>query len=437
MLKSALAASVLASAGSASGQNWMAGKRPNILFMVADNLGRESVGCYGSHIFKTPRLDGLAAEGIVFENCLVAAPLCAPARYSWNTGRYPYRGDMDTQPETDNPDSWISPGEVTIAQILRQAGYRTALVGKWNQGYGERSNPLKYGFDEFYGHYAGHADYYTHIYNSDMKKYFYRNLTPIDDQGYIDTLFTDEALRCLQRFQKQDQPFYLNLCFFSPHGPYQAPPGYYHSENPDVRYRYMIEYLDLCVGRVLDEIDRLGLAENTLVVFVSDQGSSQMNDFGRTLWEGGLKTIGIARWKGKTPPGTRVQAPWAQVDLYTTFAALGGAKVPTDRVIDGIDITPALVKGQEMAHNRTLYWSYSKEDAIRQGDWKLHLTNSKVDGLFDLSRDPDEKQNLAPQETARADKMLKMLQNWKAECVAAQPRRPRRKKQKKDKQEES
>ena len=426
-MKSAFAVSALTALAPRLTGGQTAAKKPNILFIVADNLGRESIGCYGQHIFKTPRLDRLATEGVVFENCLVAAPLCAPARYSWNTGRYPYRGDMITQPNPENPDSWIVPTEVTLARILKDAGYHTALVGKWNQGYGDKANPLSYGFDEFYGHYAGHADYYTHLYNKDPGNYFYRNRTPINDQGYLDTLFTDEALRCLQKCQGQKQPFYLNLCFFAPHGPYQSPPGYPKDEKTDVRYQYMIEYLDSCVGRVLDELDRLGLAENTLVIFASDQGGSRVNNYDRTLWEVGIKTVAMARWKGHTPPGGRVKTPWVQIDLFTTLAALAGAKIPTDRVIDGVNITP-LLDGRETEHNRTIYWSYGKEDAIRQGDWKLHLTGGKVDGLFDLSKDPEEKNSLATQETARVQKMLDLLQEWKKQCVAAQPRRPRGKK---------
>jgi arylsulfatase A-like enzyme len=394
--------------------------KPSILLIVADNLGRESVGYYGNRIHATPHLDKLASAGVVFDQCLIAAPLCAPARCGWNTGRHPLRvGINDKQPSPKNPESGLSPKEITIAQLLKGAGYDTALVGKWNLGYAEKFNPRHFGFDQFYGSLAGHADYYTHVYNSDMKIHFYRDLTPVNDRGYFDELFTDEAVRYLQARKGNPRPFYLNLCFYAPHGPYQAPPGYYHSDDREVNYQHMVEYLDTCVGRVLAEVDRLGLAENTLIVFLSDQGGSFKNDYGRTLREPSLKVVCNAAWKGVIPAGKRIGTPWLHVDLFAVFAGLAGVPVPQDRVIDAQDIWP-LFEGREWPHDRTFFWKFHKEDAVRQGDWKLHLTGGKVDGLFNLASDPEEKDNLASRHPGKVEELQARQAKWKAECLAQQ-----------------
>jgi len=394
-------------------------KRPNIIFMTVDNLGRESVGYYGQHIYKTPRMDKLASEGVVFENCLIATPLCGPARCAWNTGRHPYRVGLNSQPKPNDPNSGLSTKEETIAKVLKKSGYRTALFGKWNLGYDKKFNPLNHGFDVYYGSTAGHADYYTHFYNSSNRKHFYRDKTPVDDKGYFDQLFTDEAIKYIKKHKNSRAPFYLNLCFYAPHGPYQAPPGYYHSNDPLKNYQYMIEYLDYCVGRVVDTVDQLGMSENTLLVFLSDQGASTANDYDRDLAEGGLKVICNARWKGHIPAGKRVRTPWMHLDLFHTFAFTAKAEVPTDRGYDGQNIWP-LFEGRELDYNRTLCWTYRDEDAIRVGDWKLRWKTDKMIGLFDLSNDPEEKNDLSAKYPDKVKNMQMVHAKWKTECEKSQ-----------------
>jgi len=403
------------------------GVKPNIIFMVADNLGRESVGFYKDDATEasmelaigTPRLDAMASRGVIFDNCLVATPLCGPARCGWNTGRHAYRVGMNSQPKPDDPESGVSPEEITIAEILKAVGYDTALFGKWNQGYAEKFSAVYQGFDEFYGSNAGHADYYTHVYDRDNKRHFYRNLTPINDEGYFDQLFTDEALKYLRKRKGNPKPFYLNLTFYAPHGPYQTPPGYDHSDDRMVNYKYMIQYLDSCVGRVLDEVQRLGMAENTLIVFLSDQGASTLNDFERNLAQGGLKVVCNALWPGRIPAGKRIQSPWLHLDLYAVFAGVAGAVIPQDRVIDARDVWP-LFAGQEQAHDRTFYWTFGDEDAVRIGDMKLRMKDGEVLGLFDLATDADEEYNLASARPCQVTKMRSMLAKWKAQCEAQQ-----------------
>ena len=392
---------------------------PNIIFMVADNLGCEAVDYYGEGIFETPRLNTMASEGVVFDNCLIATPLCSPARCAWNTGRHPYRVGINSQTRPDDPESGLSLQEVSIARLLRNAGYTTGLFGKWNLGYAATFNPLHHGFHEFYGSNAGHADYYTHLYNRDMKSHFFRGLEPIAHEGYFDTLFTDEAIKFINRQSQEPEPFYLNLAFYAPHGPYQAPPGYYHSDDPMVNYQYMVEYLDLCVGRVLDAVHRSGIAENTLIVFLSDQGGSRTNGYGRTLYERSLRVICNAVWPGKIAPNTRIHTPWIHYDLYATFAALAGATVPDDRVIDAQNVWP-LFEGKEQPLDRPMHWTYRTEDAVREGNLKLHATDGKPDGLFDLSTDPEEQRDLCATAPEKVEEMMAEHLLWKQACEAQQ-----------------
>jgi arylsulfatase A-like enzyme len=402
-------------------------QKPNIILIVADNLGREAVGFYKADSteasdklkIKTPHLDRLASEGVIFENCLIGTPLCGPARCGWNTGRHAYRVGLNSQTNPRIPERGLSPKEITIAEILKDAGYDTALFGKWNLGYAEKFNPIYHGFDQYYGSNAGHADYYTHLYNSDMKKHFYRNLTPINDEGYFDELFTDEAVRYLRARKGNAKPFYLNLAFYAPHGPYQSPPGYYHSDDPKTNYKHMVQYLDFSVNRVLEEVDRLGIAKNTLIVFLSDQGSSFLNGYGRTLSESSLKVICCARWNEIIPRGKRVQTPWLHLDLYAVFARLAGARIPRDRVIDAINVWP-LFEAREMEHNRTFYWTFKDEDAIRIGDVKLRMKNGKTLGLFDLTADPTEQKDLAPTFPEKVKQMIDLQAKWKKECQTQQ-----------------
>ena len=413
----------MATAGTVLAQSDLKGipveNKPNIIFMVADNLGREAVGYYGDGKFETPRLNTMATEGVVFDNCLIATPLCSPARCGWNTGRHPYRVGINSQTNPSNPESGLSLDEVSLARILRNAGYTTGLFGKWNLGYAEKFNPLHHGFHEFYGSNAGHADYYTHLYNRDMKSHFFRDFDPIDDEGYFDTLFTNEAIHFIERQSKESAPFYLNLPFYAPHGPYQAPPGYYHSDDPMINYQYMVEYLDLCVGRVLDAVQQAGIAENTLVVFLSDQGGSRTNGYGRTLWERSLKVVCNAIWPGQIAPNTRATKPWVHYDLYATFAALAGAQVPDDRTIDAQNVWP-LFQGKEQPLDRRLHWTYRNEDAVREGDLKLHVTDGTPDGLFDLSSDPEEKLDLRTTTSEKVKEMMAKHHVWKQECETQQ-----------------
>lgn len=401
--------------------------KPNIILMVAGNLGREAVGFYEFDTteasnelkIKTPCLDRLASQGVVFDDCLIGTPLCGPARCGLNTGRHAYRVGLNDQTNPHRSEDGLSSEEVTIAEILRDTGYDTALFGKWNLGYAEKFNSLRHGFNLFYGSNAGHADYYTHMYDKDDKRHFYRDFTPINDEGYFDKLFTDEAVRFLRTRKANAKPFYMNLTFYAPHGPYQPPPSCNQSDDPKENYKHMVQYLDCCVGRIVDEVDRLGIGEKTIIVFLSDQGGSFLNGYGRTLSQPTLKVICNARWSGRIPARTRIQTPWLHLDLYAVFATLAEAEIPRDRVVDAENVWP-LFEGREAKHDRMFCWTFKNEDAIRMGDLKLRMKDSKILGLFDLAVDPAEEKDLSSARREEVKRMQGLPAKWKKECEAQQ-----------------
>lgn len=390
-------------------------KRPNLVMIIADNLGVESVGTYGGTLFSTPRIDSIGRDGVIFDNCYIGTPLCSPARAGLMTGRYPQCAGVHGQPNPNRPeDGGLSLDEVTLANVLKDAGYKAAIFGKWNLGYHPKFLPIHRGFDTYYGINAGHADYYTHIYDRDGKKYFYRDTTPVDPEGYVDNLCTDEALKYLSEQKDSEAPFFMVMAFFTPHGPYQSPPGYPTEADTDAVYGQMIDNMDRLTGRILDKLDETGLAQNTLVMFISDQGSSRMNPYKRDLTEGGLKVVCHARCPGHIKPGIRVGTPMISYDWFTTFAELGAGKIPTDRLIVGKNISH-LFQGDGECPHEAFYWHYGNEDAIREGNWKLHLKNGKVLGLFDLASDPEAKRELSADHPQRVENLKKKLLSWKAD----------------------
>ncbi|MHC4994676.1 MAG: sulfatase-like hydrolase/transferase [Planctomycetota bacterium] len=387
---------------------------PNIVLLVVDNMGRESVGHYGGKLFSTPRIDAIGSEGVVFERCYIGTPLCSPARAGLMTGRYPHWAGVFGQPDPRKPkEGGLDLREVTLAQTLKAAGYHTGLFGKWNLGYDEIYLPTRRGFDRYYGINAGHADYYTHIYDKDGKKYFYSDTEPIDPVGYVDNLCVDEALKWLRHVGRNDRPFFLEVAFFTPHGPYQSPPGYPAEGDVDAVYGYMIDNLDKNVGRIIDGLKEVGVADDTLIVFLSDQGASSKNPYRRDLTEGGLKVVCYAKWPGHTAAGARVATPFISYDWFTTLTEIGGGAIPTDRVIVGKNIG-RLLRGDGPSPHETFYWTYKDEDAVLHDDWKLHLKNDGVQGLYYLSDDAEAKNDLAGRYPERVERLRKMIETHKA-----------------------
>ena len=396
-------------------------ERPNIVLIFSDDQGWGDVSCYYSEI-ATPNIDSLARDGVKFTSWYSASSICTPSRFGLLTGRYPSRskdrllGALMSLGEQDARRG-IHQGETTIAQVLRGQGYRTALVGKWHLGHGDVGFlPTRHGFDSFYGHTAGCIDFFTMRYG--IKPDWYRGEKLIDETGYATDLITDEAVRFLER-QQGDRPFFLYLPYNAPHFGKGYDPGKRQVTNimqakPEdlARVSYiadptrrvfaaMVMSLDDGIGRVLTALNRQGLEQDTLVIFMTDHGGDP--DYGggngplrgekATLFEGGIRVPCLIRWPGKLKAGTTVDFVGSSLDLFATFCSLAGADVSKFQ-LDGIDLLPQLLEGQPR-RERELFWQLRNEAALRHGEWKYLQTADGRELLFNLGRDLGEADNLA------------------------------------------
>jgi arylsulfatase A-like enzyme len=438
---------------------------PNIVLIVADDLGYGDLASYGHHTIKTPALDRLAREGIRLTSYYAASPLCSPSRAAMLTGRTPFRTGIESWiPETS--DVQLGPREITLATLLKAKGYETYLSGKWhvNGGLGvtRHTQPRDHGFDHSLAFHAfaipSHRD----------PENFYRDGQPVGRiQGYAAQIVTDEALRQLGA-RDAGRPFFLYLAFAEPHGTVASPefftdlyraftrgqpepfangggvPGNLAARGPG-EYYANVTHMDFQIGRLLEGLDRLGRRDDTLVVFTSDNGPVtedwrhwyEVNLYGSTgglrgrkadLYDGGIRVPAIVRWPGHVPPGTTSDAPVIGYDLLPTLAAAAGVAVPTDRPLDGEDVT-AVLRGQPFARRRPLYWEFEDDQgfhyALRDGDLKLIADRSLARvRLFDLRQDRFEVEDVAAARPELARRMLETVRARAAE-VAADPLRPR------------
>jgi arylsulfatase A-like enzyme len=396
-------------------------ERPNLVLIFSDDQGWGDVSCYHGDI-PTPNIDSLARDGARFTSWYVASSICTPSRYGLLTGRYPSRsrdrllGALMSL-EKEDATRGLHQGETTIASVLQRQGYVTGLVGKWHLGHGAKSFlPTRHGFDTFYGHTAGCIDFFTMRYG--IKPDWYRNEKLIDETGYATDLITDEAIRFLAR-QKAEKPFFLYLAYNAPHFGKGYDPGkrqvtnilqakkedllrVRHIKDPVRRvFSAMVLSLDDGIGRFLAALNKQGLAKNTLVIFMTDHGADP--DYGgsngplrgekATLFEGGIRVPCLMRWPGQIKPGTVVDSVCSSLDLFPTFCELSGAD-PSKYALDGRALGVAELNGQAIPP-RELFWELHSEAALRDGSWKYLRTADGKEYLFDLSKDRDEKTNLA------------------------------------------
>lgn len=370
----------------------MSANRPNFLLMMADDLGYSDLSCYGSKENKTPALDKLASEGIRFTDFYAACAVCSPSRAAFLTGRFSVRAGVYSWIHTSHK-MHLRRKEVTIAELLKGAGYSTAHVGKWHLGYdleegfGDGPNPADQGFDYWLA--TGNNASPSH-HNPDN---FVRNGTALGVvEGYSCQIVADEAIGWLDKFRDRTKPFYLNVWFHEPHMRVAAPEEFrdrhLDTERPD--YYGCIENMDSAVARLLRELDSMGVSENTVVVFTSDNGSYMKgsNDplTGRKtqLWEGGIREPGIMRWPGRIKPGAVSDTPAGLVDLLPTVCDIAGVPLPKGTTIDGTSLRP-LFAGGRLKRTTPLYWFYSPSRpvcVIRDGDYSLI-----ADPEIELSRD--------------------------------------------------
>ena len=384
--------------------------RPNVVFILADDLGWGDLSCYGRPDYRTPNLDRLALQGVRFTDAYSASAVCTPTRCAFITGRYPARFKIGlTEPlPANNHTVGLEPGEPTIASLLKANRYNTALIGKWHLGFRPEWGPNAHGFDEFFGILAGAGDYHLHK-NGLGQPDLYENLTPVERNGYLTDLLTDRAVDYIKQHRRA--PFYLSLHYTAPHWPWQDRKGGERVDFTDktiepvtmgrggslALYAAMMRSLDEGVGRVMKTLKLAGLDRNTLVIFTSDNGGERFSyewpfSGGKgELLEGGIRVPAIVRWPGVVPANHLSRQMAITMDWTATILAAAGATPAAGQSLDGIDLLP-IIKGAAPAHDRTFFWRIYDQDAVRQGKWK-YLRNGETRYLFDLTADEREQAN--------------------------------------------
>jgi len=412
-----LAASALSAASSAP--------RPNILLLMADDLGYADLSVHGATDFQTPNLDRLAKSGVRFTDAYVTGPVCGPSRAGLITGRNQARFGFQGHPGPG--DTWGLPvEETTLSRVLQEAGYRTAIFGKWHLGEPKRYQPLQRGFDEFYGFLSGMHDYFQ----ADDPRWgpiVKGNAEPAELDEYLTFELADRTIDFIERSGTRDAPFFAWLSFNAPHTPLQAPDDYLaqtdHLEGPRrPTYAAMVMAMDDAVGEVLDALEASGQARDTLVVFLSDNGGAMLEGGAingasnaplrgskAQLWEGGIRVPFFMAWPGRIEPGRVSDQIVSTLDLFPTFARLAGARTPDD--LEGVDLAPALFPGAEgQIPPRQLFWRfYGTNRAVR--DEALKWTQvERQGGLFNLELDPGES---ADRSEASPEALQRLQRDWR------------------------
>jgi len=453
-------AASLAMAHAAGPSAHAAAKRPpNILLIVSDDQGYRDLGCYGGTDVKTPHLDLLAEGGVRLTSFYVTWPACTPSRGSLLTGRFPQRNGTYDMYRNERPDYGykyppeeyavsaerilgMDTREVLLPQVLKEGGYATGIFGKWDLGQLRRFLPLQRGFDEFYGYVNTGIDYYTH------ERYgvpsMYRNNAPTtEDKGtYTTDLFQREALRFMK--QHRDAPFFCYVPFNAPHiasvlkkpKPVQAPEEYIamYPEPKDEKERRRIEHMaaltamDDAIGELLALLETLDVADNTIVIFFSDNGGSGTADNaplrGRKgqVFEGGLRVPCMVRWPGVVPPGTVCDQFLTALDIFPMLCNAAGVARPEGVTLDGFDMAPVLV-GKEGSPRKEMFWQRRGDKGARVGDWKW-VDSKKGAGLFDLSTDLGEQHDLSAKEPEVLRRVQARFAAWEQDMAEAEPRGP-------------
>lgn len=424
--------------------------RPNVIFILMDDLGYADLGCQGATDILTPNIDRLAREGVRLDNFYANAPVCTPTRCGFITGRWQQRTGLEfamgfaaEQMRRVNGE-WVKEPDLhglglpatapSIAKFLRAAGYATGVFGKWHLGFKDEYNPTRHGFDEYFGELLGHADYYRHEYYDGT--YALRDgLEPVRHPGrYFTDLINERAVSFVRKHAAR--PFFLYVPHLAVHAPWQVPDrpdtprvtkeNMYQGTRED--YAKMVERVDAGVGMILAELARLGIADRTLVVFSSDNGGERLSDnrplfnHKATLWEGGIRVPCVMRWPGRLPAGRTSRQAGITMDLTATFLAAAGATPPADYRPDGIDLLP-LLTGAAPERERTFFWridrSNRKQWAVRHGKWKYVNDGNTMDLLYDLEADIGERRSLAYVHPEIVRDLKARLKAWQEEMDAS------------------
>ncbi len=412
-------------------------RKPNILFIMADDLGYADLSCYGRRDYETPVLDALAAQGMMFTHAYANSAVCTATRVGLITGRYQYRLPVGLREPLGVEDIGLPPEHPTMPSLLRAAGYRTTLIGKWHMGSLPKFGPLKSGYDEFWGIYGGGVDYFRHGFGG--RSDLWDGETRVEEAGYMTDLLTQRTLETLDKRKTDGRPFFISLHFTAPHWPWEGNDAEGRSEsdrlaaNPGpgaggiqhydggtlATYAAMMKSMDDNIGRLLAKLAALGMENDTIVVFTSDNGGERFSDTwpftGKKteLLEGGLRIPAIVRWPGVVAAGSQSEVPIMSMDWLPTFVAAGGGQVSRNLPSDGVDIAPAL-RGRDLAE-RPLFWRYGfrQQRAHRLGRYKYLKINDN-EFLFDVVADPLERGNLKGREPERFAAMKAAWERWDA-----------------------
>jgi arylsulfatase A-like enzyme len=415
-------------------------RRPNFVFLLADDLGWADLGCYGGRARAaglpwkscSPALDRMARGGLRFTQAYANSPVCSPTRIALMTGRWQHRlrGGADEPIRTrerGNPELGLPPAHPTLPGLLAQAGYATALVGKWHLGFPPHFHPLRSGYQEFFGPLSGAVDYFTHR-DSTGAHDLWEGEEPAHAKGYLTDLLSARAVRFLRQHRRE--PFFLSVHYTAPHWPWETRrdraearrlASLYHFDGGSVAtYLAMIRHMDEGIGRILAALRETGVERDTLVVFTSDNGGERYSDTwplaGKKmdLLEGGIRVPLIVRWPGTIPPGAQSAQVTITMDWVATILEAAGVDPHPDYPLDGASLLGVL-RNPRRTFRRELFWKmrYREQKAMRAGRWK-YLSVEGHEFLFDLARDLRERANLARREPARLEAMRARHRAWES-----------------------
>lgn len=410
-------------------------ERPNIVFIMTDDVGYGDLSSYGAPDLRTPVLDQLARDGVRFTDFYSNGATCSPTRAGLMSGRYQQRYGIEAPlPNVARSDGHglTSEGH-SLPQLLKNSGYSTGLVGKWHLGYTPEQSPEAHGFDYFFGFKSGYIDYYQHT-DGGGEPDLFENGAPTQAEGYFTDLITQRSVQFIE--QHKDEPFFLSIQYSAAHWPYQRPndpsvavrnAAHLQPNEPDTStredYIAMLEHADAGIGQVLAALDAAGLREDTLVIYTNDNGGEWLSRnapfFNRkfSVWEGGIRVPAIMRWPGVIPSGQVTDQVGITMDFTATFLALADATLPPGYVPEGIDLLP-IVSGQSPEVERTLFWSANNTYAVRSGDYKLVQQGPQAYFVYDVNEDPGERNDLTNKSQSIAQRLYALLDAWRADVMA-------------------
>jgi arylsulfatase A-like enzyme len=407
-------------------------RKPNVVVFLSDDMGYADIGPYGAKDIRTPNLDRLAAEGVRFTDFYSNGPVCTPTRAALMTGRWQQRTGLEWALVPADKGKGLPVSETSLARMLKDHGYAAGIFGKWHLGMEPEYSPHAHGFDEWFGLLSGNVDMYSHQYRTGLHD-LWENGKPLERQGYLTEMIADRAVSWIGR--QASRPFFAYIPFNAVHWPFQGPGRPQDKRTAETwfvgtratDYKPMLEAMDQAIGRVLQELERRGVARDTLVIFTNDNGGERLSDnrplfhHKQTLWEGGIRVPALMRWPGRIPAGKTTPQVACTMDLTATILAAVGAAPP--RPLDGIDLLPVL-RGEKPPVERTLCWRVDRagrnQKAVRQGDWK-HMDDAGVTMLFNLAEDSGERVDLSYRYPEKAQALRDAYTRWEREMARSKP----------------